>query len=60
MDECRIRRMQYRDVKQVAALEKAVFPRPWSEQSFRREVEENPVARYLDNSGLCRGMGRDG
>ena len=57
MDEYRIRRMQYRDVKQVAALEKAVFPRPWSEQSFRREVEENPVARYLvaDREGTILG-----
>jgi len=47
MSEIRLRRMQYRDVAQVAALEKAVFPRPWSEASFLREVEENPVARYL-------------
>lgn len=42
-----IRRMQYRDVRQVAAIEAAVFPRPWSEESFRREVQENVVARYL-------------
>ena len=47
MDEIRIRRMQFRDVKPVAALEAATFPRPWSEQSFHREVQENPVARYL-------------
>jgi len=47
MSEAVIRRMQYRDVKQVAALEAATFPRPWSEDSFRREVEENKVARYL-------------
>jgi len=42
-----IRRMQYRDVGQVAAIEAAVFPRPWSRESFRREVRENAVARYL-------------
>ena len=47
MSEPVLRRMQYRDVKQVAALEKATFARPWSEASFRREVEENRVARYL-------------
>ena len=47
MAEAEIRRMQYRDVRQVAALEAATFARPWSEQSFRREVEENAVARYL-------------
>jgi len=46
-EDIQIRRMQYRDVPQVAALEKATFARPWSEQSFHREVEENPVARYL-------------
>ena len=47
MSEAVIRRMQYRDVRQVAAIEAAVFPRPWSEESFRREVQENVVARYL-------------
>ena len=47
MGEIRIRRMQFRDVKQVAALETATFARPWSESSFHREVRENPVARYL-------------
>ncbi len=47
MSETRIRRMQYRDVPRVSAIEAATFPRPWSEKSFRREVEENRVARYL-------------
>ena len=47
MDEIRIRRMQYRDVGQVEAIERATFARPWSEESLRREVKENPVARYL-------------
>ena len=47
MSETVIRRMQYRDVPQVAAIEAATFPRPWSEDSFHREVEENAVARYL-------------
>ena len=47
MSETRIRRMQYRDVPRVSAIEAATFPRPWSEKSFRREMETNPVARYL-------------
>ena len=47
MSEIRIRRMQYRDVGQVAGIEKDVFARPWSEESFHREVKENAVARYL-------------
>jgi len=47
MSEIRIRRMQYADVKQVAGIERAAFARPWSEESFHREVEENKVARYL-------------
>ena len=42
MDEIRIRRMQYRDVGQVEAIERATFARPWSEESLRREVKENP------------------
>lgn len=52
-----IRRMQYRDVAQVAAIEAATFPKPWSEDSFRREVEKNPVARYLvaDRAGEILG-----
>ena len=48
MDEdIRIRRMESGDVAAVAAIEKATFPRPWSEESFRREVEQNVAARYL-------------
>ena len=61
MSEIRIRRMQYRDVKQVAALEAATFASPWSETSFRREVEENAVARYLvaDRNGEILGYTAD-
>ena len=47
MDELIIRRMTEEDVKAVAAIEKATFSRPWSEESFRREVTGNVVARYL-------------
>ena len=47
MDDPVIRRMTSGDVEAVAAIEKAVFPRPWSAESFRREVEKNVAARYL-------------
>ena len=47
MNDPVIRRMQKRDVPRVAAIERETFARPWSEESFRREMESNPVARYL-------------
>jgi ribosomal-protein-alanine N-acetyltransferase len=47
MDEIIIRRMKTEDVEAVAAIEKATFSRPWSVESFRREVETNVAARYL-------------
>ncbi len=47
MDEIIIRRMELRDVPAVAAIEKNTFPKPWSEESFRREVTVNVAARYL-------------
>ena len=43
----RIRRMGAGDAEAVAAIEAAVFPRPWSVDAFRKEMRENPVARYL-------------
>ena len=47
MDEVIIRRMTEEDVRAVAVIEKATFPKPWSEESFRREVTTNVAARYL-------------
>ena len=47
MDEVRLRRMREEDAAPVAALERAIFPRPWTEADFRREARENAVARYL-------------
>ncbi len=47
MDKALIRRMRVADVDQVADLEKATFARPWSRDSFLREMEKNPAARYL-------------
>ena len=47
MDKLVIRRMTPEDVETVADIEKATFSRPWSAESFRREVEQNVAARYL-------------
>ncbi|MCL2545482.1 MAG: ribosomal protein S18-alanine N-acetyltransferase [Clostridia bacterium] len=35
------------DIDAVAEMEKLVFTLPWSRDAFRRELEENVVARYL-------------
>lgn len=42
-----IRRMATADLPQVAEIEAAVFPRPWSIRDFFSELTVNPVARYL-------------
>ena len=47
MSETVIRRMRLKDVDAVAAIEKAVFARPWSRESFRQELTRNVAARYL-------------
>ena len=47
MSEPVIRRMRREDLDAIAAIEAATFARPWSRDSFRRELEENRVARYL-------------
>ena len=46
-NDCLIRRMTIDDVPTVAAIEAATFPTPWSEDAFRKEITDNPVARYL-------------
>ena len=46
-NDCLIRRMTIGDVPAVAAIEAATFPTPWSEDAFRKEITDNPVARYL-------------
>ena len=46
-NDCLIRRMTIDDVPTVAAIEDATFPTPWSEDAFRKEITDNPVARYL-------------
>jgi ribosomal-protein-alanine N-acetyltransferase len=39
--------MAARDIEEVAAMEQSIFAMPWSRASFERELNENPVARYL-------------
>jgi ribosomal-protein-alanine N-acetyltransferase len=43
----RIRRMEPRDVPQVARLERAVFKDPWPEMAFIQELYFNTAARYF-------------
>ena len=47
MGDVVIRRMRPEDVPAVAAIEARTFARPWSEESFRHELERNVAARYL-------------
>ncbi len=47
MSEALIRRMTAADVDAVTEIEQATFARPWSRDSFLREMEKNPAARYL-------------
>ncbi|MDR3051531.1 MAG: ribosomal protein S18-alanine N-acetyltransferase [Oscillospiraceae bacterium] len=47
MADYTIRPMAARDIEEVAAMEQSIFAMPWSRASFERELNENPVARYL-------------
>ncbi len=47
MPAYQIRRMTMADVPRVHVLEMETFSTPWSEQSFRDEMEKNRCARYL-------------
>lgn len=41
-----IRKMEHRDIKSVAELERQCFSRPWSERSLERETD-NPDSLFL-------------
>lgn len=47
MAECIVRRMTMDDLDRVVEIENATFPKPWSRESFRKELEDNKAARYL-------------
>ena len=47
MTSYEIRSMVKEDIPQIAAIEKLVFPSPWSEVAFRSELEDNAMALYL-------------
>lgn len=47
MPEPVIRPMEMRDIDAIAQMEQQIFTLPWSRDAFRREIEENIVARYL-------------
>ena len=42
-----LRPMSLEDVPQVAAIDRASFPLPWSEASFRSELDRNPAAHMI-------------
>ncbi len=42
-----IRPMVMDDIEAIAAMEQQIFSMPWSRDAFKRELEENIVARYL-------------
>ena len=47
MGDMIIRKAEDRDVVSMAELDKICFAAPWSEDSFRFEVNENPMALYI-------------
>ena len=42
-----IRLMRENDIPQIAAIEKLVFPSPWSAAALKSELEDNVMANYL-------------
>ena len=58
-NECIVRRMTIADLDAVVSIERETFPTPWSEDSFRQEMERNVAARYLvaEKDGRVIGYG---
>lgn len=44
---CLVRRAVLSDLPALVSLENTCFAIPWSEESLRRDLAENPAARYL-------------
>lgn len=47
MSDILIREMRLSDLSGVLEVERDSFALPWSEQSFRDEIEKNPLSTYL-------------
>lgn len=47
MVDVQIRSMSVKDIPEVMEIEKLSFSVPWSEESFRNEIESNMSARYM-------------
>lgn len=47
MSEVIVRPMTLEDLDQVAAIEAASFPVPWSRSTFEKEIKKNLLARYM-------------
>lgn len=50
--------MRASDLPRVLAIERASFPTPWTEENFRHEIEENPMAWNViaERDGLIVGF----
>ncbi len=42
-----VRQAEEKDIKPMAEMDILCFTAPWSEDSFRKEIEENPLAFYI-------------
>ena len=47
MNKLVVRQATGKDVDMMAQLDRLCFAEPWSRESFRQEMEENPVAFYV-------------
>ncbi|MEG0156533.1 MAG: ribosomal protein S18-alanine N-acetyltransferase [Anaerovoracaceae bacterium] len=47
MGEITVRQAEKGDVAALADLDRRCFSAPWSEESFRKEIEENNIAFYI-------------
>jgi len=47
MNQITYREMTLEDVDQVAEIELATFPTPWSRESFYTEIKDNKIAKYI-------------
>lgn len=46
MDNLQVRRLTVEDLQAVCEIERLSFPVPWSEESYRRELTDNPLSCF--------------
>lgn len=47
MSKLIVREAEIKDISRMAELDRQCFAMPWSEEDFRKEIEENPRAFYI-------------